>query len=98
MPVFLLDSTTCSNLGYFHGPVNVFKRLCLKPFLIGAPGRLRRLSIDFGSDHDLMAGEFEPRIGLCADSSEPGACFGFCLPPSALPLLTLSLSVSLSQK
>ena len=20
----------------------------------------------------------EPRIGLCADSSEPGACFGFC--------------------
>ena len=33
---------------------------------------------------------FEPRIRLCADSSEPGACFGFCLS------LSLSLSVSLS--
>ena len=26
-----------------------------------------------------MACEFEPRIRLCADSSEPGDCFGFCL-------------------
>ena len=22
---------------------------------------------------------FEPRVGLCADGSEPGACFGFCV-------------------
>ena len=22
--------------------------------------------------------EFEPRVGLCADHSEPGACFAFC--------------------
>ena len=34
---------------------------------------------DFGSGHDLMAHEFELRVGLCADSSEPGACFGFCV-------------------
>ena len=27
--------------------------------------------------HDLIVCRFEPRIGLCADSSEPGACFGF---------------------
>ena len=32
----------------------------------------------FGSGHDLAVDEFESRIGLCADSSEPGACFGFC--------------------
>ena len=32
---------------------------------------------DFGSGHDLVVCEFEPCIGLCADSSEPGACFGF---------------------
>uniref|UniRef100_A0ABI7YG44 Uncharacterized protein n=1 Tax=Felis catus TaxID=9685 RepID=A0ABI7YG44_FELCA len=23
--------------------------------------------------------EFEPRVRLCADCSEPGACFGFCV-------------------
>ena len=51
---------------------------------------------DFGSGHDLVVREFEPRMGLCVDSSEPGACFGFCgslsLCPS--PAHTLSLSVS----
>ena len=38
------------------------------------------------------------RIGLCADSSEPGACFGFWVSPSlsAPPLLALSVSLSLS--
>ena len=51
---------------------------------------------DFGSGHDLTVREFEPRIRLCADSSEPGACFGFCvsLSLSAPPLFMLSLSVS----
>ena len=34
---------------------------------------------DFGSGHDLTVREFEPRVGLCADSSEPGACFRFCV-------------------
>ena len=34
---------------------------------------------DFGSGHDLGVHEFEPRVGLCADSSEPGACFRFCV-------------------
>ena len=46
----------------------------------GAPGGARsieRPALDFSSDHDLTAREFEPRVGLCADSSEPGACFGF---------------------
>ena len=32
---------------------------------------------DFGSGRDLTVRGFEPRVGLCADSSEPGACFGF---------------------
>ena len=40
--------------------------------------------------------EFEPCVSLCADSSEPGACFGFCVFLS-LPLPHLC-SVSLSQK
>ena len=38
--------------------------------------------------------EFEPQVRLCADSSEPGACFGFCVCLS----VCLSLSLSLSQK
>ena len=30
---------------------------------------------DFGSGHDLTVREFEPRVGLRADSLEPGGCF-----------------------
>ena len=29
--------------------------------------------------------EFEPHLGLCADSSEPGTCFGFCVCVSLCP-------------
>ena len=47
---------------------------------------------DFGSGHDLTVPEFEPRVGLCADSSEPGACFRFCVSLS----LTLPCSCSVS--
>ena len=55
---------------------------------------------DFGSGHDLTVHEFEPGIRLCADSSEPGACFGFCvsLSLSAPPLLMLCVSLSLNNK
>ena len=39
--------------------------------------------------------EFKPWVRLCADSSEPGDCFGFCaslsLSLSDPPLLSLSL-------
>ena len=49
---------------------------------------------------------FEPGVGLCADSSEPGACLGFCvsvslslsLSLSAPPPLALCLSHSLKNK
>ena len=43
-----------------------------------------------------MVHEFEPRVGFCADSSELGAYFGFCVSFS-LPLPHL-FSVSVSQK
>ena len=49
---------------------------------------------NLNSGHDIMAGEFKPRVGLCADGSDPGACFRFCLPLSALPR-SRSVSVSL---
>ena len=34
---------------------------------------------DFDSGHDLTFREFEPHVGLCADSPEPGARFRFCV-------------------
>ena len=52
--------------------------------------------VELSSDHDLVVRELEPRVGLCADSSEAGACFVLCLPLS-LPLPG-SHSVSLSLK
>ena len=44
--------------------------------------------------------ELEPHFGLCADSSEPGACLRFCvsLSLSAPLLLMLYLSLSLKNK
>ena len=41
-----------------------------------------------------MVHEFELLVGICADSSEPGACFRLCLALSAPPLLVLSLYLS----
>ena len=67
-----------------------------------APGWLSWLSIHLGSSHDLKVHEFQPCVGLCATSSEPGACFRFCvsfsLSPSPTHARARSLSFSLSQK
>ena len=41
-----------------------------------------------------MAHEFEPCVGLCADSSEPGACCGFCVSLSLCPSPAHALSLS----
>ena len=45
----------------------------------------------------LVVCEFKPHVGLCADSWETGACFGFCLPLSAPPLFMLYFSLCLSK-
>ena len=50
-----------------------------------------------GSDFFIVVHEFEPRVGLCAASSEPGAALDSVSPsPSAPPLLALCVCVSLS--
>ena len=51
----------------------------------------------FGSGHHLAVRGFEPRVGLRADSSEPGACLGFCVSPSLCPSPAHSVSPSLSK-
>ena len=53
--------------------------LLLNVYLLGRLGGSVGEASDFGSGHDLALREFEPRVGLCADCSEPGACFRFCV-------------------
>ena len=45
----------------------------LRRFHLGRLGGSVGWAADFGSGHDLAVREFEPRVGLCADSSEPQA-------------------------
>ena len=59
-------------------------------------------TLHFGTDHDLIVHGFKPLIGLCAglcaDSSEPGAYFGFCLSLSLSVPPPLALYLSLKNK
>ena len=59
------------------------------------PGWRSRLSVQLQPGHDLAVREFESRVGLWADGSEPGACFRFCVSLSLCPspIHALSLSV-----
>ena len=45
------------------------------PWMDGAPGWRSRLSVRLQPGHNLAIREFEPRVRLWADGSEPGACF-----------------------
>ena len=45
-----------------------------------------------------MVHGFKPRVGLCADCSEPEACFWFCVSLSLCPSPVCALSLSVSQK
>ena len=49
---------------------------------------------DFGLSHDFMVCGFELHVRLCADSSEPEACFRFCFSLSLCPYPTCALSLS----
>ena len=60
---------------------------------LGAPGWLSRLSVRLW-----LRSWFQPHIGLYADSSEFGACFGFCVTLSLCSSPFRSLSLSLCQK
>ena len=60
----------------------------------GAPGWRGRLSVRLQPGHDLAVREFEPRVGLWPDGSEPGACFRFCVSLSLCPCPVHALSLS----
>ena len=55
---------------------------------------LAHLTLDLGPD--LPVRDFEPRVGLCADSAEP-AWDSLYASPSAPPPHSVSLSLSLSK-
>ena len=54
---------------------------------------VKRLTLDFGLDHDLKVCEFEPHVGLCADSADP--TWDLVSPSvSVPPLLARSLEIN----
>ena len=53
----------------------------------------KRPTLDFGSGHDLVTPEWEPRPGICADSDAPtGDSVSLCPSPAHARSLSLSLS------
>ena len=64
---------------------------------IEAPGWLSRLSGRLRLRSWSHRCEFELCVGLCADSSEPEACFGFCVSLSLWPSPVHALSLSVSK-
>ena len=52
------------------------------------------MSVRLQPGHDLAVREFEPRVRLWADGSEPGACFRFCVSLSLCPSPVRGLSLS----
>ena len=52
---------------------------------------------DFSSGPHLAVREFEPRVGLWADGSEPGTCFRFCVSLSLCPSPVHAVSLSVSK-
>ena len=56
---------------------------------------VKRLTLDFGSGHDVAVCEIEPHIRLCTGSTEP-AWDSLSAPPLLACMSALSLSLSLS--
>ena len=82
----------------FPIPTNITLKVCqvaFKNVSIGVPGWLSWLGVRLRLGHDLTICGFEPHVGLCADSSEPGACFRFCVCLSLCPSPARALSVCL---
>ena len=73
-PLFFLGMPSSPSLSDQDWTFPPLLQACLLHLCSGAPEWLSRFSIDFSSGHDLAVGEFKPRVGLYADSSEPGTC------------------------
>ena len=69
--------------------------LQIKKTHVGVPGWLSRLSVRLQPGHDLAVREFEPRVRLWADGSEP---VSDSVSPSLSAPPPFMLCLSLSQK
>ena len=97
------NNYTTNSTSYFSAQLHPLKFICwvdLKIGPLGMPGWLSQPSIRLRLRSWSHGCEFEPHIWLCTDSSEPGACFGFCVSLSLCPspMCMHILSLSLSQK
>ena len=66
--------------------------------LVKHPNLALVMILQLSSGHDFVAHEFEPCVGFCADSSEPGACFEFRVSLSLCPSPPHALSLSKKNK
>ena len=57
---------------------------------------VKRRTLDFGSGHDLMVSQMEPRVGVCADSAE--LAWDSLSPSLSAPPPACALSLSLKNK
>ena len=97
---------TWSELGIFPDELSsVLSSLILEIHLKGSRGTRVAQSAErptSAQGQDLTVHGFKTRVGLWADSSEPGSCFGCCvslsLCPSPACAPSLSLSLSLKNK
>uniref|UniRef100_A0A8C9JHZ3 IRG-type G domain-containing protein n=1 Tax=Panthera tigris altaica TaxID=74533 RepID=A0A8C9JHZ3_PANTA len=93
-PVFPLRPGGLPGLCEWLRPTKFWSGSMYKDTAKGAPGWRSRLSVRLQPGHDLAVCEFEPRVGLWADGSEPGACFRFCVSLSLCPSPVHALSLS----
>ena len=84
--VFLWETGRCATQTFLREDLLPAHKKCGP----GAPGWRSRLQ----PGHDLAVHELEPRVGLWADGSEPGACFRFCVSLSLCPSPVHALSLS----
>ena len=93
-----LRCTTCLHPSLLQGPCWIVGVMFKVLSVLGAPGWLSRLSVPLQL-RSRCCGLWvrAPRRALCC-SSEPEACFGFCVPLSLCSFPTHALSVSLKYK
>ena len=89
----LITSISQLNENVQVSPEHIFRLKCLRGTWVAR--LVKRLTL---AQVMISVCEFEPHVGLWADSSEPGACLGFCLSLSLCPLPSHALSLSVSQK
>ena len=84
----------CSGFdGFFYNNYGIIKvytyvnfmQLWFNTVYLGAPGWLSELSVQLQLRSWSCGLWVRARVRLCADSSEPGACFGFCVYLSLCP-------------